>query len=174
MKTLLTVILLTLPCFAQQDIQVGLTNASVSVWNRRRESGEPRKPNQNVKDMQLTFTMRISTNEKRAYPVDVEAYVLVEKKDGSRKWKDLEHQHMSGFKWTSRDQEVNAKEVNGNHKITAGIRDVDGKIIAWSIKATSRLEPRKFNSPVFFEWKDKNAKGIKNAPFIGSNLEDKL
>lgn len=180
MKTLLTVIFLTLPCFAQKDIKVVLTNASISVWNRRPASGENiyKKKDPSVRDMQLSFTMRIATSESRAYPITPTVYFLVESKDGSRKWRSIFGEDVSGLKWTihnKQSKELNAKEVVGSHKVNAGIRDVNGKIIAWSVKAISRYDEgneTKFNTPVMFEWKDKNAKGIKNPPTTGSRLEE--
>jgi hypothetical protein len=180
MKTVLTVILLTLPCFAQKDIQVVLTNASVSVWNRPPKSGENiyKKRNPDIKNMLLNFTLKVFTKEPRAYPVELTICVLSEKKDGSRKWRRVPWNNVTGFKWKVNGysvKELKSSEVIGTHRITAGIDDIEGKIIAYSIKAVSRYGTEKepvFNESVFLEWKDKNAKGITKPPIVGSKLED--
>jgi len=176
MKIIPMLILISLPCLAQKDMQISMTNASISTCIRKPGTYRYKTRDSNIKDMQLTFTMSIATKEERAYPVQVAAYILVEKKDGSRKWKGIPRSDMSGFKWKS-DQfnELNASEITGLHRISAGINDVDGKIIAWSIKATSQFDEGKYIkrfNPVFYEWKDKNAKNIKNPPMSGSALED--
>lgn len=178
MKIILIIVFLSLPCFAQKDMQVSLTNGSVSVWNRKPESGENsyKKRDPNIKDMKISFTMTISTKAERAYPVSVQGYALVEKKDGARTWKLLPSYEMTGFKWKGEFKELKSSEIKGIQRIDAGLRNVDGKIIAWSLKAMRKYDEDgkpKYLEPVMLEWKDKNAKDVKNPPMIGSNLEEK-
>jgi len=180
MKTFVLLTLLALPCFAQKDMQVVLTNCSISAWNRRPDNDDKfTKRDPNARDIQLKFTMTISTKEERAYPVNIFVFILVEAKDGSRKWIFTNSENITGLKWKKenyRYQELNAKEVTGTHKVIAGFRGVNGKIIAWSIKTISRYDEgkaAKYNPPIMLEWKDKTSKGIKNAPIPGSNLEEK-